>query len=127
MVVDQDGRAVIEQVPAVPGQMKLSDRLARQFVQPIGRVEPEIVRRDGHVVDVEQQAAAAAAREFVQELRLGQGGVAEAEICRWVLDGDLSSQAILQATDIAADDVQRLLRVGQRQQVIEVTPLKAAP
>ena len=99
----------------MPGQMKLSDRLAGQFVQPVGRVEPEIVRSDGHVVEVEQQPRSAPAHEFVQELSLGQGGVAEAEICRRVLDGDLSSQAILQATDIAGDDVQRLLRVGQRQ------------
>ena len=127
VVVDQDRRAVIEHVPGMPGQMKLSDRLAGQFVQPVGRVELEIVRRDGHVVDVEQQAASAPAHEFVEELCLGQGGVAEAEICRRVLDGDLSPQSILQATDVAGDDVQRLLRVGQWQQVIEVTPLETAP
>src|SRR4029434_5216156 len=84
-------------------------------------------RSDNHVVDVEQQAASASVHEFVQELGLAQGGVAKAEICRWVFDGDLPPQAILQATDVAGDDIQCLLRVGQRQQVMEVAPRERAP
>src|SRR5689334_9611069 len=43
MVIDQDRRTVIEHIPGMASQMILGDRLAGQFVQPVGGVLSEIV------------------------------------------------------------------------------------
>ena len=83
----------------------------------------------GHddVVDVEQQAAAAPPHQLGEKFRLREGRMAKAQIARRVLDRDLPAQSLLKPPDIANDDVERLLGIGQRQQVVEVAAAVHAP
>ena len=51
----------------------------------------------------------------------------ERQIAGWVLDRDLPPQSLLQPLHIAHDDGQGFLGVRQRQQIVVVAPVQAAP
>ena len=125
VIVDQDGLAV-GVVHGMTGEMVLGDGLTRQ-VQPVARIEAQIVRRHGDVVHVEQQAAAAQPDELAQELGFAQRRLRETQVAGRVLDRYLPAQRLLQALHVAHDDGERLFGVGQRQEVVEVAAAVAAP
>ena len=84
-------------------------------------------RADEDVVDVEQQAAAGAADDLGEEFGLGDRAVAELHVGRRVLEQHARRQRLLRLVDVAADDGQRLVVVGQRQQVGEEALVVARP
>ena len=53
--------------------------------------------------------------------------VGELQIAGDVLDQDLPAQKILRAADIGADDIERLLGIGQRQQIVQMASADRAP
>ena len=77
VVVDQDIGVLCG---AVTGKMDLPDHVRRQGVQISDRVEPEVVRADVDVIDVAEDSAAGSAGGFGEELRLGDGRMAKAQV-----------------------------------------------
>ena len=51
----------------------------------------------------------------------------EAEVTGRILDRDLPAQRVLQPPDVTDHDFERFFCIGQRQQVIEITPAARAP
>src|SRR5207253_2963770 len=49
------------------------------------------------------------------------------QIAGWVLDQDLAAQRYLDDLDVPAHDVERFLGIGQRQQIVEISPVNYAP
>ena len=109
------------------GQVILANRRRRQLLEPCPGIEPHIVCRDHDVVGVEQQSAAGSTGELGQELRLGKGRMRERQIAGRVLDQNLSPEPLLQPVDIALNDLERLLGVGYRQQIVEIATVRPAP
>ena len=76
--------------------------------------------RDKDVVDVEQQPAAGAADDRGQELRLRDLALREHDVCRGVFEQHSPAERFLRFFDMRADAGERLLGIGQRQQVVRI-------
>ena len=126
MIIDQDGLAV-GVVARMAGDMNLAYGPGREDVQIRDRVETQIPRRDVDVVDVAEQPAAGPPRQLGQEHRLWNGRVVEPEITRRVLDQDVVAKRLLNLVDMRRDHGQALIRVGQREQMVEVCASGRAP
>src|SRR6516164_4288206 len=109
------------------GEVDLADRLDRQRVKIGDRVEPEIPRADVDVVDVAEDAAAGSTGDFAHELRLWDLRLQVAKVSRWVLDQQPPAERLLRLLDVIAKDIEALLGVGQRQQVVEIGSADRAP
>ena len=64
-------------IERVAGQVDFPDELGRDGIEPVCCIEAEVVRADGHVVDVDQQLAAGTAGEFAKEARFAPLMIAE--------------------------------------------------
>src|SRR6266436_1647298 len=109
------------------GDMDLDYGCGRERVQIRDRVEAQIPRRDVDIVDVAEQPAAGPPRQLGQELRLWNGRVAEPEITRRILDQDAVAKRLLNLVGMRRDHGQGLIRVGKREQVVEVGASGRAP
>ena len=110
VVVDQD-RSPVGVVHGMAGKMDFRDRGPVEGVEPCRRVAAQIGARDIDVVDVAEQAAARAARQRVEKLRLGHRRAAKPQIARGILDEQPASQAILRAGDVIGDHREGLVGV----------------
>src|ERR1041384_5709341 len=107
--------------------MDLADAGRWQATKVMARIETVVARAYEHIVDVAQDAAVGARGDLGHELPLQEGGMAESQIRGWILDEDLAPQKILRHLDVAADDVERFLGEGQRQQVGERRSIDRVP
>lgn len=127
VIVDKQGLAALDLLHGMAGEVDLSDRLRRQGVQ-VGHGVPAVVARaDVDVVDIAEDAAPRALRHLGDEFPFGNGRVRVAKVARRVLDQDSALQPILCLIHMAADEVERLVGHGQRQQVGQVGAARHAP
>ena len=84
------------------------------------RVEVVVEGADIDVVDVEQDLAVGAPRQLGDELPFGQLGGGVGDVARDVLEHQAAAEPVLHLHHPLGDVVQRLLGVGQRQQVVHV-------
>ena len=120
--VDQARAAGIES-----GEMDLGHALGRDRREIGLRVEAVIDRVDIDVVDVEQQLAAAFARDGGDEVPLGHRIVGEAQIGRDVLHQQRTAERELHRVDTIAYQRQRLFGQRQRQQIVQMAAVDMAP
>ena len=100
------------------GEMDLADRRRRQCVEIGDRVELEVGRADVDVVDVAEDAATGRGR-FRPEFRLGNGRMAKAQVGGRVLISSRRPSVPAPRLCALAEDIQALLGVGKRQQVVQ--------
>jgi len=79
------------------------------------------------VVDVEQQQAVGLLGQRSEEFPLGHGRGAVLGVARDVLEHQAPAERVLRLAQVAHDDAQRLLAVGQRQQVVQLAAVHAGP
>jgi hypothetical protein len=91
--------------------MDLAYRARVEHVEPRHRVAAEIRARHVHVVDVAQQPAPRPPRQHIQEIRLGDRRVMEAEIPGRILDQQAAPEPLLSTGHVPAQHVERLLGV----------------
>src|SRR6516165_66606 len=108
-------------------KVDLVDRLDRECLEVGERIEPKIPRADVDVVDIAEDAAAGSTGDFSHEFRLGDRRVPIAEVDGRVLNQQPPAEPLLRLLDVMAKDIEALLGVGQRQQVVEVGPADRAP
>ena len=127
MIVDQQHRAVVVAIGCVPAEMDLANILHREIIDERGCVEPVIDRLYEQIVDVEEKPATGTPHDLPQELHLAHRHVGEGHIGGWVLESHAPPEPVLHLVDILADARQRLLRVGQRQEIVEIDAVVARP
>ena len=120
--VDEAGAARVE-----AGQMDLGDHGGGHRGQVGVGVDAVVARIDVDVVDVDQQSAAGSRRDGDDEFVLGNRRFGKREIAGDVLHQNFAAQVILDLADARADVVERFAGVGQRQQVVVVPAVHAAP
>src|SRR5262245_47938965 len=116
----QEPRSGVGIVDGVPGQMHLPDHISREPLEVRDRILVEVLARHVDVVHIAQEATARAMYDGGEELWLRYGGARKAQIARRILDQETTTEHRLRLIDIAADDVERLLGVYQRQQMVEI-------
>src|SRR5262249_18531861 len=84
-------------------------------------------RADEDVVDVEQDAAIRLLGDGGKELPFRHRRVPEGDVARDVLEQDAAPEPILDLPDATDDMVDRLVGVGERQQIVRVAMAVAAP
>src|SRR5712692_5049377 len=126
MVVDEDGEPV-SVIARMAGYMDLGHELPRQSVHVGYGIETHVVGRDIDIVHVTEQPTAGSPYEFGQELGLRDGRMPEAEIARRILDEDLPTKRDLSLVDVPADYLETLVRVRQREKMIQVHAARDAP
>src|SRR5690349_2857111 len=126
MIIDQH-HAVGRMIAAMSRNMYFADRAAWEAPDPSPGIEPDIVSRDIDIVDVEQESAAGAANELGEKLCLVHGRLRKVDICREILDKDLSPERRLGQIDVVGKNRERFLIVRNRQQVIEIDTLADTP
>ena len=124
VAVDQQAAVGVERVP---GEVDFADQIGGNGVEPGRGVEADIVRSDRDIVDVDQQAAAAAPRELGEEARFAPAVVAEREIMGRILDQDLAAERVLDAADVGGAARQDFVGPRHRQQVGEAAAVEARP
>src|SRR5581483_9232775 len=108
-------------------EVDLLHGMRRDRVQIAQRIETVVDAADVDVVDVEQDAAAAAPGNQVEKLPFRDGRFGELEIARYVLDQDAATEVILSLIDVAAHHLERLFGVRQRQQIVEMEAVDRTP
>ncbi len=107
--------------------MDFADGCGGQGMQELQRVEAMIDRVHMQIVEIEQQAATAAADEFGEELCFGERRFAELQIAGEMLDEYRSTERRLQGIDARDAEREGFFGERQRQQVVEVHPRVATP
>ena len=117
VVVDDDVAGV-----AVAGQVDLGHRSRVDRVHPGAgrrhRIDTVVQCVDHQVVDVQQQAAAAAPGQGVEELGFGEVCVGPVQVGREVFDQDAALQPVLHLLHLRHQDLERGAGEGQRQQIV---------
>jgi hypothetical protein len=104
----------------VPAEMDFLHPFDGKLVQIVLRTGAEIGGRDEHVVDVEQQSASGPPRHFGKEFNLRDGAFGYTDISGRIFEQHLATQRRLYGVDMLRHARQRLWRVGQRQQIVEI-------
>src|SRR5579883_2003463 len=126
VVIDEKG-SVVTPIDEMPGEVNLGDAIGRERIEIRGGVEAEIGAGNVDVVDVTEETAAGPPHELGQEFRLGNRRMAEPQIGGWILHKDRPAEDVLHMPDVAGDDIERLLGVRQRQEIVEVAAVDDAP
>ena len=108
------------------GQVDLPDRLKVDGGQVVGAVEAVIDTADMEVVEIEQDAAAAAPRQLGQKRRFAHLP-GQLQIGRGIFDEQLPTQGLLHPVYLVAHVREGLTGVGHGQQIVEIAPAYAAP
>ena len=111
----------------VAGQMDLRDGGRRDRREIRVRIDAVVARVDVDVVDVHQQPATGARGDGGDEVALGDRGFGKREVAGHVLDEQLAAEMVLHGGHARADVDERLVRVRQRQQLVVVAAVDAAP
>src|SRR5260221_573953 len=119
VIIDANADPFPQRSEGVAGEMDLADCGGRQRGQIVRRVPAVVRRAHEDVVDIAQDATAAALGDGGEELPFEDDRMAGAQITRRVLDENAALQMVLKTLDIPADDVERLLGERKRQQVAE--------
>ncbi len=127
MIVDRDRPAHIVVLHRMSRDMDFADEARIEGVEPGCGIAPEVERRHLDIVDVEQQAAAAAPREFVKKVDLVPVVARIGEVPRRILDQDRTRQPVLHAADLGHEMVERRVAIGDGQQVGEFVVRPVAP
>ena len=127
MAVDQQKVALVVRLLGMPGEMDLAHMLERKIGEIGERGVAVIGGRDEDVVDVEQQAASGAPDKLADEIRLAHRRFREDDIGRRVLEQDRAADRLLHLVDVIGDARKRRLRVGQRQQIVEIGRVVGRP
>src|SRR5262245_6268445 len=113
--------------PGMAGEVNFTDMLGGEAGDIARRIEAVIGGGDIDVVDVEQEAATGAPGELFKKVDLRHLILCETKISRGVLDKDSSVECLLHLIDVGGNERQRLGRVGQRQQIVEIGRLVRGP
>ena len=105
---------------AVSGQVDLPDAFDRNAVQKLDRIETMVERADVDIVHVQQHMAVGASRDFGQEVPFAHLGPAKRHVTRNVLEQDLAAEEILHLAHPGGDMFDRLLRIRNRKQVVQI-------
>jgi len=101
------------------GQMDLADRIEGHSGEVVPGVEAQVVGADVDVVHVQQQPAPRTPHGLGHEIRMIQLGTGKCGVHGRVLDHDLTPGRVLEDTDVAGQGIDRFLRAGQGQQVVQ--------
>src|SRR5262245_10352953 len=114
-------------VVGVSGEVDLADAVAREPGQVVLGPEAVVCRADEDVVDVEQDATIGLLGDGGKELPFRHRRVPEGDVARDVLEQEAAPEPILDLTHTTDDMVDRLVGVGERQQIVRVAMAVAAP
>src|SRR5215471_18589303 len=107
--------------------MDLSYGAGRNGAQiPFG-IEAEVHCVDVDIVDVHEQLASTPARHLGHELPFGYGRISKGKVRRYVFDGDLAAQPLLDRVDACTEVFECLCGVGKRKQIVKVAAADARP
>jgi len=109
------------------GEMDLPDARHREPVEITLRIEATVDDRDVDVVHVEEETASGALGEPVEELDLAHRAAGEADIACRVLDQDLPAEPLLHGIELAGDELERGLGIGERQEIFEIGAAEIRP
>ena len=127
MRVDQQPRAERVAILGVAGQMHFADVAHRKSVEISARVAAVIDAAHHHVVDVEQQPAAAAPRDLRDEIHFVHLARREGDIGRGILQQQAALEPALRLIDMRDHAVERRAVVGDGQQIVEIDALMRGP
>ena len=113
--------------PAVTGQMNLEDAIRRDRVDVFHRIEAMIMRTDEDIVDIEQDAAVGFFRDRHQEIPFADHVAFEAQIGGNILEGDSTTETILDLPNAFGDVGDDVVRIGQWKQIVELCTRDAGP
>ncbi|MDH5823674.1 hypothetical protein QFW77_11820 [Luteimonas sp. RD2P54] len=109
-------------VEAAAGEMDLPDPLERQPGERLAHRLPAVALVDPQVVQVEQQAAVGTARDFGDELAVGELAGARAQVVDVVLDRDRYAQSVRHRAEVGGGLRGALRGLHRRQQGARVDP-----
>jgi two-component system OmpR family sensor kinase len=93
----------------------VDDAISGNPVEERHRIVAVVEGADIDVVDVEQQPASGAARQFGQEFPFRHFGIVELDVGRDILEHDGAAEKVLHQLDAADDVIEGLAGVGDRQ------------
>ena len=111
----------------VPRQVDLPDPAGRKVHQILERIEPMIAGTHVDVVHIEEDSAVGPLGDCCEEFPLGDRGMLEREVARNVLHQNPSSETLLPVLDPTDDEIDRLLGVRQRKEIVGLVPTDAPP
>src|SRR5882757_1321164 len=120
----------VDQVSALitmPGKVKLPDALLRHGVQIGLRIEAVIDAADVDIVDVEQDGAVRALGDLAQEFPFAHVGLLQSQVARYVFEQELPTERILYLADAGDHMRQRLLVIGEWQEIVQVLSADSGP
>src|SRR5271166_2463615 len=127
VAVDEQRLALVVALFGMSGEMDFADEPKRIIRQIVERREAVVGSRHEDVVDVEQEAAAGAARDGADEIRLAHCRFPEQDIGRRIFEQQRSADRLLHFVDMVAHRRERRFGVGQRKQVVEIYVLVRRP
>ena len=127
VAIDEQAIAFVVALLRMSGEMDFADRRERIIGQIVDRRKAVIGRRHEDIVDVEQQPAAGAPRDGADKIRLAHCRFVEQDIGRGIFEQEPPADRLLHLVDMIAHRRERRLRVGQRQQVVEIGGLVGRP
>jgi len=110
-----------------PGEVDLSYALQRQTVKISERIKTVIGRTDVDVVDIEQEKTAGAPAQPREETPFGHLIVCKSHVTGGVLEQQRTLQHFLRVMHVRADQIERLFRVRQRQQIVRIEAFQSRP
>jgi hypothetical protein len=114
-------------VVAMSGQVQLPHARSRHAVDERAWIEAVIDGAHVDVVDVEQQVAIRELREPRQEFPFAHARGRKADVARNVLEQDAAAESVLDLPDPRSHVGERLVGIGQRQQVVQVETVDTRP
>ena len=117
MIVDGDRAASTVGLHRMARHMNFADQPRVEGIEPGLGVAAKIMGGNKNVVDVEQQAAAGPAAQFVQEIGLAPVACRKGKIARRIFDQDRAAETVLHARHFARKMRKRRAGIGDRQQV----------
>ena len=125
--VDEQRQAGIVAVVGAAREMDFAHRLQRKVGEIAVGIEAMIDRADEHIADVEQKAAAGAARDLAQEIRLRPRAFREDNIGRGIFEQDGATKCVLRLVDMLRHARERFVGIGQGQEIVEERALMGRP
>ena len=114
-------------VVAVPGQMDLPNPLRRQRTDKVPRIKAMIARADVDVINIQQQFTASQLAEGCDKFPLAELIVGGAQVAGDVFQHQRPLQHVLYLTHPCGHMLQAFFAVRQRQQVVQLVGVAAAP
>src|SRR5216683_7498654 len=111
----------------MPREMILPDALGRHGVDIVVRIKSMVERAHENIVDVEQDSAVSLFSYRRNKFPLGHRRIGKRHVAGNVFDQYWSLERFLNLPNPRDDMTNRLFRVRQREQIVQIAPADAGP